>query len=406
MKKKRFRNKIKYQWLIADILLFASCMFIADRIAAFLGFPFLSTMFRFSGNYFYELFQSGGSVSLLTILVLIILVMVLILFLIVAITLLLTFPIIAIYYGIRSAVRRNQLVAITFESIQDIEYFRDAWKDLSPSTISLLMNLKLETKKDKIATLLSLEQKKCLTLEDGLIQLKNSQDTILTDSERKMLDILKTGRMNNRKMNEWEQTCVDEAVKNGFIKYNKDKKRFFLGVARYIIAFVICMMAFSYSDKNSDRIGNEIDEIMAPYEQAADKENMTLEEEIKLLEKELAAPGMARVMLLLAIMMACIFAMLCLFILPIAFLVYIISYFKSAPRFKRTHKGKLYTEEIAGMKNFIHDYSNLSQAEKEQIALWDEFLVYAVVLEENEKIVHDISKMRKIDLSGYEKLSL
>ena len=129
MKKKRFRNKIKYQWLIADILLFVSCVLIADRIAAFLGFPLLSTMFHFSGNYFYELFQTGGSVSLLTILVLIILVMVLTLFFIVAITLFLTFPIIAIYYGIRSAVRRNQLTAITFESIQDIEYFRDAWKD-------------------------------------------------------------------------------------------------------------------------------------------------------------------------------------------------------------------------------------------------------------------------------------
>lgn len=66
-------------------------------------------------------------------------------------------------------------------------------------------------------------------------------------------------------------------------------------------------------------------------------------------------------------MMACIFAMLCLLILPIAFLVYIIAYFKSAPRFKRTHKGKLYTQEITGMKNFIHDYNNLSQVEKEQI---------------------------------------
>lgn len=48
---------------------------------------------------------------------------------------------------------------------------------------------------------------------------------------------------------------------------------------------------------------------------------------------------------------------------------------------------------------------NLSQAKNEQIALWDEFLIYAVVLEENEKIVHDISKMKKIDLSNYEKLS-
>lgn len=39
-----------------------------------------------------------------------------------------------------------------------------------------------------------------------------------------MLDILKSGRMNHRKINKWEKTCVDETVKNGFIIYNKDKK--------------------------------------------------------------------------------------------------------------------------------------------------------------------------------------
>lgn len=399
MKKKRFRNKIKYQWLITDLLVFIVCILLADRIAAFIGFPFLLQGLRVFGNSFYDLFHSRESISQLTMLAVIILTTVPILFLIVVITLLLTFPIIAIYLGIRSAVRRNQLAAITFESIQDIEYFRDAWKDMSPATISLLMNLKIEREKDKIATLLSLEQKKCLILEDGLIQLRNVQDTIVTDSERKMLNILKTGRMNNRKMSEWEQTCINEAVKNGFIKYNKDKKRFLIGIARYIIAFIVCMMAFSYSDKNFDRITNEIEEKLAPYEQTATKENMTLDEEIKLLEEQLTAPEITRIMLLLAIMMACIFAMICLFILPIAFLVYIIAYFKSAPRFKRTHKGKLYTEEIAGMKNFIHDFSNLNQADKEQLVLWDEFLIYAVVLEENKKIVYEISKMKKIDIS-------
>lgn len=405
MKKKRFRNKIKYQWLVTDIFVFIVCLLLADKIAELLTTRFLGdTEFHLlnilmNKTFFKAFFTINNFQSKLAILVMIIL-----LFLMtVAVSFLLTFPFVAVYYGIRSAVRRNQLAAITFDSIQDIEYFRDTWKDMSPATISLLMNLNIEREKDKIATLLSLEQKKYLTLEDGKIQIRNKQNKMLMDSERKMLDILKTGNMNHITMREWEKTCIDEAVHGGFIKYNKDKKRFLIGIARYIIAFVVCMMAFSYADKNFDKISNEIEEKLALYKHTEDNKNMTLDEEIQLIEEELATPEIARVMLLLSIMMACIFAMICLFILPIAFLVYIIAYFKSAPRFKRTHKGKLYTEEIAGMKNFIHDFSNLNQADKEQLVLWDEFLIYAVVLEENKKIVYEISKMKKIDISSYEK---
>jgi len=53
------------------------------------------------------------------------------------------------------------------------------------------------------------------------------------------------------------------------------------------------------------------------------------------------------------------------------------------------------TEYIYGMKNFIHDFSNLSEATQNELVLWDDYLVYAVVLEENQQIVNDIIKRRK-----------
>ena len=46
------------------------------------------------------------------------------------------------------------------------------------------------------------------------------------------------------------------------------------------------------------------------------------------------------------------------------------------------------------MKNFIHDYSNLSEVEKDALVLWDDYLIYAVVLEENKKIVEEIMRRR------------
>ena len=42
----------------------------------------------------------------------------------------------------------------------------------------------------------------------------------------------------------------------------------------------------------------------------------------------------------------------------------------------------------------MYKRQNLSEADKSQLALWDDYLIYAVVLEENEQIVADIRKMR------------
>lgn len=60
----------------------------------------------------------------------------------------------------------------------------------------------------------------------------------------------------------------------------------------------------------------------------------------------------------------------------------------------RTDAGNEMAECIYGMKNFIHDFSNLSEEHKEQVVLWDDYLVYAVVLEENQQIVKEIMKRR------------
>lgn len=64
-------------------------------------------------------------------------------------------------------------------------------------------------------------------------------------------------------------------------------------------------------------------------------------------------------------------------------------------QYKRTNLGNEMAECIYGMKNFIHDYSNLSEVHQEQVVLWDDYLVYAVVLEENQKIIADIMSRRK-----------
>ena len=68
-------------------------------------------------------------------------------------------------------------------------------------------------------------------------------------------------------------------------------------------------------------------------------------------------------------------------------------------KYERTSEGKVLVEQIVGMKNFIHDFSNLSQSEKEEVVLWNDFIIYAILLEENEKIINEILKIKKMDVN-------
>ena len=49
-----------------------------------------------------------------------------------------------------------------------------------------------------------------------------------------------------------------------------------------------------------------------------------------------------------------------------------------------------------GLKRFIDDFSNLDEREYKHIELWEDFLIYSVIIGDNKKIVDQISKLIKI----------
>jgi uncharacterized membrane protein len=92
-----------------------------------------------------------------------------------------------------------------------------------------------------------------------------------------------------------------------------------------------------------------------------------------------------------------VLSFLAMFLLPIAAVLRTaLSIYGTGTRLKRTQAGEILTAQIWGLKNFIRDFSNLAESEKEQLVLWDDFLIYAVVLEENERIIEDIFRLRNL----------
>ena len=62
----------------------------------------------------------------------------------------------------------------------------------------------------------------------------------------------------------------------------------------------------------------------------------------------------------------------------------------------RTKKGEEINLRLEGLKNFLKDFSTLDQKTQEQLVLWDEYLIYSVLFEQNEKIVSEYMKYIKI----------
>ena len=121
----------------------------------------------------------------------------------------------------------------------------------------------------------------------------------------------------------------------------------------------------------------------------------TVPEEASLAEQVNFLLGEPRLVLGLAENVALLIVTVFLFSYPLGGALGFMLTGKTVKPIKRTEYGNQMAECVYGMKNFIHDYSNLSEADRRQAALWEDYLVYAVVLEENEQIVDEISRMRR-----------
>ena len=404
MKKKYFYKKNKYLWLFADILVWVICIGIADLIWYAIGKIHIAELFLVALKWLPLIFKVHGIMSKLA--------MVIVLFMIIGIVLVMsalcTFPILGIYYGISRAIRKNQRARVRYDVIADIDYFRDEFKELSPADISLLMDLKIESGKDTTATLLSLEQKKWIKIEDNRIIPMEGCGEPLLFSEQELLNIIRANQMNPYTLGRWENASIQSAVRQGLLTSNKDKGRMLLKLAMFVLMFIVCISVFSGAEQDADNMSNKVDELLNRPEMdkysAIDTELLSEKEQMALLQEQLELPEVQQSVIILVFMFMELICGIMIFILPILAIAYLLSYALSKPKYKRTKKGKILTEELAGMRNFIHDFSNLKDADKEQLVLWDSFLVYAVVLEENESIVKEIGRIRKVDLSRFGRL--
>lgn len=238
-------------------------------------------------------------------------------------------------------------------SIRDFEknktYYRDLLNNYSPSELSYIDNFKFEKNICMVASLLSLKLKKIIDFKDDNIIILNSKENI-SNNEKYILSNIRNGKLcsvdEETFLLKTQQDCVNNALLNK--SGNSYKKK----VLKYLIIFVmyIFIITFSFYMYYSKQIFS-----------------------VQLLSR------------LILFVLFIIYSI-------IAFFIFIRTYYNLNRNndLVRTANGEIINEKLEGLKNFLKDFSNVSDKNEDYLILLEDYLIYSVIFEQNTLIVKNV----------------
>lgn len=300
--------------------------------------------------------------------------------------------------------KKELLSNCTFITMQDLDYYRDKLTGLTPGEISLLEDLSLETEKDVSACILRYEYLWVLRETADGYERGNAKPGALEslrESDRYLLEKLLDGTW-KRNAQTWKDKVIEEAQADGFLTKKKGFSLSKMDVHAkeitliWLLLLIVCILLIASGQVESAMQGYKD----APTLPVPDwvfwfgrQQNwmLTCLNNIRGSTSEIEV--IMNTPQLLPTMIVCFSVYVLFFLLFLAPFLYVKmqqNRVQERVDYGRTEKGNEYAEYIWGMKNFIHDYSYLNEADKDALALWDDYLIYAVVLEENTQIRQEI----------------
>lgn len=278
----------------------------------------------------------------------------------------------------------------SFISMEDFDYYRDKLGGMSPGIISLLVDLQIEQKKDVAACILKYKEMGILKEEGNHYEVRDYHHANLRNSDRYLLEGLANGTFQMENDRTWKRLVEQEAMEEGYIvnksSLRKTKREKLKTVTGCASGCLVPVVLFILTAVLAFHLGNSLESLERVLKTIP--ENVSLGEQLEYLQKYPECYPVIAEMILVMILM------ILTFISPILVIASAIATAFNISLLQRTEYGNQMAECVYGMKNFIHDFSYLSEADQEQVVLWDDYLVYAVVLEENQQIVNEIMKRR------------
>lgn len=265
-----------------------------------------------------------------------------------------------IYFGIKVGYKKYSKEKLEKIDFKNDKYFRDIIPELSPAVLSYIDDFQLD-EKDIVATLLGLQLKQKIDINKK-IEIKDSSEENLTENEKYVFQNLKNGTLKNISMSIFEQKVVSDCKQKCLLieKQNIKQeiiKKIILGVIIYALIFI----AF-YKLPN---IYNQF---------AGNNDNFIV---------------------LFLIVMSILFCTMVIY--PYRTIIYIRTYYfmNKVNPYVRNKNAKEINDKLEGLKKYIKEYSLMNERKKEEINIWEDYLIYSVIFGENTQIVKEIIKIIK-----------
>ena len=256
------------------------------------------------------------------------------------------------------------------EFIANKDYYRDLLKGYTPLELSYNNNYEID-QYALIATVLNLENKKIITYKDNKFYVKKDTSN-LSQIEKCITDKISENGVDNIVISRFGlyYDIVKVCKEKKLIELgNISKKKLTRDIIISIIVYIIVYFLWSKSEMflNNDLLSGNV--FIASINSA-----------------------------LLPVVSFALFAFVHLY--PLYFIIkyLILNNLTNRKNYKKTDLGKEINYKLEGLKNFIEDFSILNEREKEEVIIWDDYLVYSVMFNDNNKIFEEYKNKVQLKL--------
>lgn len=267
-----------------------------------------------------------------------------------------SFWIVALYIGIRIAYRKYRKGKIEKIDLKNDNYYREILPKYSPAVLSYIDNFKID-RETIIATILGLELKGKIKIENNIIEICEDTENDLEENEKYVLSKIRENNLKNINIDQFIKFVKKDACELGLIKNKmqnpgvpkdmpKSKAiRIMISLVVFLILGIICIFPSLFG-----KIGETVTAFAF-------------------------LGGLLFIFVIIPIL--CIYGF--------ARLV-----FESKDPYIRTEEGSILNVKLEGLKKYLKDYSKIDEKDKEQLSIWEDFLIYSVIFEINTKIVDEM----------------
>ncbi|MEG0073972.1 MAG: DUF2207 domain-containing protein [Clostridia bacterium] len=271
------------------------------------------------------------------------------------ITILKNYFLIGVYIAVKLTIRSHMSDKTSNKNLnKDMVYYRDIIKQHSPATLSYAKSFRLD-KKDVVATLMGLELKQKIKITDKVnILTEDIED--LEENEKYIFNSIKNKDTQNIDIRIFENKASEDCKRAALIEETVDAQK---NINVKVMLIMVIYTAFIFT-------------LIYIQELTGGANTMSIWLQI-----------------LLAILNTVLTALVSM--APMIIFIQYNTFIELAKKdpYIRSDSGQKLAQKLEGLKKYLGDFGSLEDNEKDSLVLWEDYLIYSVIFEQNTNIVDE-----------------